>query len=117
MRFESCIYDNLQLADRFLVCAEGLLRARGKALINNKPIFVDIEYGVFHFGFSNPMQFAVWKVKYRNIFNDDSAKFLYLMDEGRGFILSAFINPTYALEIAQHYIGVAERLMNMEKTK
>jgi hypothetical protein len=114
MRFENCIYDNLQLADRFLVCSERLLRARRKALINNKPIFVDLEYGVFHFGFSHPVQLLRWKVKYDHIFNDGCAKFQYLMDDGRGFILCALINPTYAFEIAKHYIGVAERLMNME---
>lgn len=114
MKFENCIYDHLQLADRFLKCAEGLLFAAKKSKPKNKMLFIDLDRGVCYFGFDSFFGMALWKVKYRNIFGDDEAKFLYLLDDGGGFIASMLINPDFAIEIAAHYIGVAERLMKLE---
>jgi hypothetical protein len=115
MRFENCIYDNLQLADRFLVCAERLLRRASKAEAEKSMVFLHFEGGAEFFGFYSILDLVLWKIKYSHIYKDDEATFTYLLDGGRGFIATAYVVPGFVFEIAKHYIGVAERLMNMEE--
>lgn len=112
MRFENCIYDNLQLADRFLKMSELLMRSVGTRGEDEASV-LDLHALMEYFGFHSFIAQLHWQAKNYGIWGDDNGDFIYA--SANGFPIGVQVWDSHVLALANHYAGVAKRLMEIKE--